>query len=474
MAVRFASSPLLLLLGVAACSKPDKLVEGALPSASGAPAALVPPQGMLLVPAATFTMGDDQDATNKHGKPAHAVRITQPFFIDQLEVTAGEYQRCVASGKCSPAGVHGPGVTPEEVSKYGPMCNAQYPDRQNHPINCVDLGQAADYCAFVGKRLPTEAEWELAARGPEGRKFPWGNDPTACGKAVVSGCTRIPADGRAGTLPVGSFPETKSPVGALDMAGNVWEWVYDGFVPYSAGTAEDPAAPSLGELGVIRGGSWDFAPSRLTTAFRQTYRRHTGQVSTGFRCAAGGVPRPAPEFSRAPLNQPLAAAAAATATPEAAAPPVASELKRIGISNTVAGLAAVGAGRGSLLRALGEVGAHPSTLADLLNSDALVTAFFKRPDVVAKTQNASDFEQLLSYALTSPAAEALLSSPETANTLATSKFMQALEKSPGYIALRDRPDTLRRMARDNPALERVLANPNFRDALRRSHIRQMF
>lgn len=292
-----------------ACQKKDSVGAGPSPSSSAPPTSAsgvtgtasapstspeeAPPPGMLRVPAGSFVMGSDDD---KGAKPTHKVTITKDFLLDKTEVTVADFAKCVAAKKCTPAFIHGPDMPEDEVEKYGRMCNAAQPDRGDHPVNCVDYGQAVAYCAFAGKRLPTEAEWEYAARGADGRKYPWGNEEPGCDHAVGSGCGRPPPD-KAGTKPVGSFPFAKSPFGALDMSGNVWEWVYDGFDPgvYAKGDAVDPAAEPAGATGVLRGGSWDFAPSRLTSTTRQKFQRRVGHVSTGFRCAQGGVEREKPD-----------------------------------------------------------------------------------------------------------------------------------------------------------------------------------
>ena len=241
------------------------------------------PEGMVAVPAGMFTMGSDD--AKKNAKPARKVTISKPFFIDRTEVTVGQFEMCVTAGKCTAPSIHGPDVDEDEVTKFGPMCNYQYPDRKTHPVNCVDHGQAIAYCAFVGKRLPTEAEWEYAARGTDGRMYPWGNEAPGCEHAVVSGCRKRTK--QAGTMPVGSFADAKSPFGAVDMAGNVWEWVSDDYNPkaYKQLGDADPSYAGSGALGVLRGGSWDFAASHLKSYFRLKFKRANGHVSTGFRCA---------------------------------------------------------------------------------------------------------------------------------------------------------------------------------------------
>ncbi|HEX3852038.1 MAG TPA: SUMF1/EgtB/PvdO family nonheme iron enzyme, partial [Polyangiaceae bacterium] len=264
---------------------PRALQQGA--SAGATAPEPTPPPGMVYVPPGVVMMGGD-------GVPSRRVTISHGFFIDWSELTVSDYQRCVSAGTCTPAGAHGDTV--KEYARYRPMCNAPREDRPTHPINCVDLGQAAAYCAFVRKRLPTEAEWEYAARGNDTRRFPWGDEAPACNLAVRSGCA--PRDERsAGTLPVGSRLDGASPFGAVDMAGNVWEWVWDGWSEPKSGDFVDLAVAPTGNLGVLKGGSWDFAASELAIGHRLKFARYRSGVSVGIRCAAGGI-------ERAPVAEP--------------------------------------------------------------------------------------------------------------------------------------------------------------------------
>lgn len=251
---------------------------------------------MVKVTAGTFAMGSDHDG--KGERPAHLVRLTHAFYIDRTEVTADAYASCVADGACARGSVH----TGELVeSVWG--CNTEK-ERPTHPANCVDRVQAEKFCASVRKRLPTEAEWEYAARGADGRVYPWGDAaPTKCTTAIVSGVIGECGD-RKGTWEVGTTTDGKSAFGALDMAGNVWEWVADGYEPYPApapdggagdagdaeaergGAAVDPkvALVTTGK-GVLRGGSWDYAVTSAKTTYRLPFAATSGNVSTGFRCA---------------------------------------------------------------------------------------------------------------------------------------------------------------------------------------------
>jgi len=236
---------------------------------------------MVRVPAGSFMMGTDKEG--RGDGPAHRVTITKPFYIDRTEVTAEVYGACVEDGSCTPNRVHGDNI-PETT--WG--CNTSK-DQPHDPVNCVDRWQAERFCEYAHKRLPTEAEWEYAARGDDGRAYPWGNaPPTTCTMASLSGLAGDCRD-RRGTTEVGSTIDGRSAFGALDMAGNVWEWVADGHVPYPNGSAEvtdpRPALSAPHAKGVLRGGSWDYAPTSAKTTYRYPFQANIGNISTGFRCA---------------------------------------------------------------------------------------------------------------------------------------------------------------------------------------------
>lgn len=228
---------------------------------------------MVRVPEGVFTMGSDRGG--KGDGPAHLVRISKAFTVDRLEVSAEAYQACVDEGRCT--------------KRQGEGCS-DATSQPKHPANCVDRAQAAQYCAFADKRLPTEAEWEYAARGSDAREYPWGDMAlTTCAMAIVSSASGACAE-RKGPFAVGSAPEGKGPFGTLDMAGNVWEWVADGFEPYAKGELVDPAIPTgPSGKGVVRGGSWDYAPTSAKTTYRLPWPANAGNVSIGFRCVRDAI-----------------------------------------------------------------------------------------------------------------------------------------------------------------------------------------
>ena len=265
----------------------DVAEAGATPRAEDAAApapiatrAPVTPPDMIRIFAGVFTMGSDSDG--KGDGPAHTVRLTRSFWIDRTETTVEMYAACISTGDCTPNRVHLGGTPDAATEAQG--CNVS-PDHAAHPVSCVDRDQAERFCAHVQKRLPTEAEWEYAARGSDGRTYPWGNTaPTSCAFASIAALAGECHE-RRGTAAAGAASEGKSPFGVVDMAGNVWEWVSDSYAPYTSGEATDPFAPPGTGRGVLRGGSWDFAPTSARTTFRYPLAATTGNVSTGFRCA---------------------------------------------------------------------------------------------------------------------------------------------------------------------------------------------
>jgi formylglycine-generating enzyme required for sulfatase activity len=202
------------------------------------------------------------------------------FEIDVMEVTNADYKICVDDGKCPPPVAYPPGkYAPKDYPNY---CNWETKDgaaitpraeRLNHPVNCIDWDRAKAYCASVGKRLPTEAEWELAARGTDQRRFPWGAAPPS-GHACMQS---------ASTCPVGSFPAGKGPFGTQDMAGNVAEWTATEICT----TYKSPFSGivSTGCSVVVRGGSFGDKPAEVTTTQRPRYTATMSSTGFGVRCA---------------------------------------------------------------------------------------------------------------------------------------------------------------------------------------------
>jgi len=194
--------------------------------------------------------------------PGRRVNV-DAYKIDRTEVRVSEYGWCVGAGVCTPPGT-------------GARCNWKQPGRGDHPVNCVDWEQAATYCDWVGKRLPTEEEWEKAARGTDGRIYPWGNELASCDVAVMSASHSQACAGAGSTAPVGSRDGGRSPYGLFDMAGNVLEWTVS---LHESGTG----------MRVLRGGSWQHEAGTMRSSHRQAAPPSLIHESVGFRCAQGAV-----------------------------------------------------------------------------------------------------------------------------------------------------------------------------------------
>jgi formylglycine-generating enzyme required for sulfatase activity len=220
---------------------------------------------MVLVPAGEFTMGSPTGDPDE--RPPHQVYLDS-FLIDIYEVTVGQYA----------AFLQAKGIDPPSDWK-----TMNQPAHQKRPVANVDSTDASAFCKWAGKRLPTDAEWEKAARGTDGRVYPWGNDaPTPLHANFGK-----PEWNNHGVLaPVGSFETGKSPYGIYDMAGNVWEWVSDwyDYNYYKTSPSQNPTGPSTGGTKVIRGGSWYSNPRAIRSANRSLITP-TDQGLNGFRCA---------------------------------------------------------------------------------------------------------------------------------------------------------------------------------------------
>jgi formylglycine-generating enzyme required for sulfatase activity len=248
---------------------------------------------MVYVPAGEFQMGSSEEEVERAVElcstywgycdpgnfevelPAHQVSL-DGFWMDRTEVTNDQFRKCVEAGMCN-----------APSSWYSDQLN-----KPDQPVVYVSWVQAQAYCQWAGARLPTEAEWEYAARGPESRLFPWGNtfDATLMNYCDVT-CPAVYQpdvagdDGYAFPAPVGSYPKGASWCGALDMAGNAWEWVSDWYGEYPSDPQVNPSGPALAEWRVARGGSWYQTRAHARSATRLTVAPAETSDDLGFRCA---------------------------------------------------------------------------------------------------------------------------------------------------------------------------------------------
>ncbi len=228
---------------------------------------------MILVPAGVFTMGLTEAQLDKvkdlggsvvrnaNATPAHKVNLPA-YYIDKYEVTNEDYKKFVDAAKHTHPEHWEGGKIPAGKGK--------------HPVVFVTLSDARAYAKWAGKRLPSEAEWEKGARGTDGRLFPWGN-------RYKRRHANTDEARKGGTTPVGSFEKGKSPYGVYDMAGNVWEWTTDNYLPYPGTKHEDEFFGK--ERYVVRGGSWYDLKSDAITAARSKFTAPSADETLGFRCA---------------------------------------------------------------------------------------------------------------------------------------------------------------------------------------------
>lgn len=298
----FFASIMMLSAGALAAGRAQDYWKGlpdpAKRSDTGIAVLEIPPPHRVLIPKATFSMGSTpvdmlraqsmceremMRARCEEFGPmfrseglAHAVTVSS-FYIDRTEVTVGAYARCVAAGRCAPADLS--------------PADARFA-KADLPVVQVTWEDADGYCRFSGGRLPTEAEWEYAARGSEGREFPWGNvyNPHLANHGALAHDPTDESDGFRELAPVGSFRDGATKLGVYDLAGNAAEWVADFFsidekgYGYSGDATIDPKGPPSGSFHVVRGGSftdgaaWMRARGREALSARRSY-------SVGFRCA---------------------------------------------------------------------------------------------------------------------------------------------------------------------------------------------
>jgi formylglycine-generating enzyme required for sulfatase activity len=270
----------------------DTLTESPIPSLGDTRVRSTDGMVMVYVPPGEFEMGSTEEDVDyalelclEYGtncrrwyfsveQPLHPVEL-DGFWLDRTEVNNEQYETCVEAGVCSEAGCG------DDTQLTG----------GNLPVVCVTWDQAAAYCEWAGARLPTEAEWEYAARGLDGRRYPWGDEFDG---SLLNYCDSNCAhdkrdemydDGYARSAPVGSYPDGASWTGALDMAGNVWELVADWNGEYSEERQVNPTGPLSGNRRVARGGSWNTSPDHARSALRTNVGEDDIVAHAGFRCA---------------------------------------------------------------------------------------------------------------------------------------------------------------------------------------------
>jgi formylglycine-generating enzyme required for sulfatase activity len=251
---------------------PTPTVEPPLGSSKVSP---IDGMNQIYVPSGNFLMGstDDFSEAELQEKPQHTVYL-DGFWMDQTEVSQGMFKRCIASGTCS--------ELTHDFEQNPNYTNTEY---DNHPVIYITWDQAKIYCERVGRRLPTEAEWEKAARGTaDGRLFPWGDTPPDGTKALFGNALN-------GTRPVGSYPAGASPYGILDMIGNVREWVFDIYSETYYRTSPDRNPPGSEETDylferTLRGASYKDAIHNTHLSMRFHHVANSPGENRGFRCAS--------------------------------------------------------------------------------------------------------------------------------------------------------------------------------------------
>lgn len=235
---------------------------------------------MAFIPAGPFEMGSSVGADDE--QPVHTVMLNA-FYIDLYEVTNSQYAICVDAGVCDPTT-----DTTAFDSSYSRSHYYGNPKYDDYPVIYADWYEAQAFCEWRGARLPTEAEWEKAARGGlDGKTYPWGSEPPKCESGIVNGAT-FDDDimcNDTDTTQIGSY--SPNGYGLFDMAGNVMEWVSDFYDEnyYAGSPADNPLGPVEGEYRVLRGGSWDGSVDSLRISDRRFNPPDSGSLSIGFRCA---------------------------------------------------------------------------------------------------------------------------------------------------------------------------------------------
>ena len=234
---------------------------------------------MVLIPAGEFLMGGSDLNAEPDERTVHPVYLDE-YYIDKFEVTNAAYEACVSDSVCKP---------PIQTDSFTRSKYYGIPEYDDYPVVYVDWNMAKTFCEWRDARLPTEAEWEKAARGSEDQRFyPWGTSIINCQTANYSG----PGGCYNGTTRAGSYDGGASPYGVFDMAGNVWEWVADWYSEtyYKVSPSRNPTGPDTGLARVMRGGSWNRQEYDVRVSNRNRYNPAYYNFDIGFRCASD-VPR---------------------------------------------------------------------------------------------------------------------------------------------------------------------------------------
>jgi formylglycine-generating enzyme required for sulfatase activity len=226
---------------------------------------------MVTVPQGAFTMGFNETDTDPDYEPEHSVTLKE-FLIDKTEVTVAQYKACVDCGVCK--------LPLRDGSHTGREPYYGDPKYNDYPVIYVTWNDAKAYCEVIGKRLPTEAEWEKAARGTTKSAYPWGDDPPSKNHANFGMLVND-------TAKVTDYDQGKSSLGVLNLAGNVWEWVADSYDAkyYAASPATDPPGPAEKLAKVVRGGGFISSHTQIRSFVRETYAESAAMSFIGFRCA---------------------------------------------------------------------------------------------------------------------------------------------------------------------------------------------